>query len=1583
MKKAILTFAMIVCSVSLFAQHTLKTALQLVEGQNTYQLETDKKPPVIWKYHAGSNSGCILKISDYGNASLLFLKSDSTTVYGYYDYSKGTQYYPVAADEDIYVSLNSFTGQTNFSFNADIENNEAIGHGYSADDAIKLVEGKTYMFASKSSGSTTAYLNYTATEDGVLEIETSSYISGATYNVDGVSNNLSFQSLSNNYVAKLTVTKGKTYSMTFVSYSTFMISAKITHPTVGTSFDLPFSGKIGENTLPAEAGTYWYSIKSSDKGYFGMASDGTLEGGSVKVYAGSYSSYSSPIATLNETLNGKWESSSYYDNYLIKIEKAQSTTATVPFTLSYEPYAVGETENNPYVADNIPANFTTGNSTDYYYAVDVPEDKVGKFIVAEASSSINSSSTQVYIYKSGSYSKMQGNKSAQTLVESSGRYIIHWTNKENAPISFSIKYAEPLPGDTYSNPAPAAKGSNTFNGTGTRFYSYTATLSGRMVITPSSSGIYLTLPKSATGYDTWTATRDNNAYTVDITEGTTYILKFTYVKEGDSFTLEESLYNEGESASNPLVVTESPYNLQQGKVNVWLKYVAPKDGVFVMKGNLDYNYSNTIGFIKPGESSVTTISQSKTIDGQYVSFYEGSMKVKKGTGIIMNIKVPNAKEGDNVTFNVRDFTTGEDWTAPFEMEKDKEYTIPQSYSVPQWCKFNLREGELSLYSSISFSGYLYKGNDNAATESNSESFYASYDSSTGKSGKVFTITEAGTYYIKVTSTYSDGVFIASGSAMADKQAEDTGATMRENASPLTEGETKHQFPDYIEGETKPLFYSYTAPENMAKLISITHEFATNIEYLTPDSVKIGAANGYIAIDKGKTIYVKAIARDKELSFTTVITDYPEYGKGEAETDAMPIQDNGKYFFAESKDERNVYLKYTANKDGILKITSSCYTKATCKAGNNEVSISMSAAEGCYIGTINLTEGTTYAITLKAKDALLVTSEYMIDEPGSSYTNPITAVVGNNTVPKKKGDYWYAFNNPKAGNIVITSENELPGGDVEIYRTDYQASHGSSYADAISTTGSYNVKCKADYEDIYYILVHKVADSDDDDVFTLKSEAYEVGQRETDPILITSFPYEATIPAGDTYYAIDTPADNNYFATISTSETLNGYTYVFVYKANEKNPTKTTVRTSGDMIFEKGCRYILMFANHEDRNLKYNIDFKVCEQGDEYSNPLAAMSGENKFESSGKKFYSYTATKNCKMTVYVSEKDIDVSFPLGPKASDGTRKYEKDNLTYTIKAVKGEKYIICFSNVKAGDTFNISERDYELGEDQSNPIDVTDSYTFDAAKTEVWLRYSCKKSGMFTVSSDITYNGEATFQLIKNDETPIELYVQRKVGTEYVREYQGRVALDAGDIAYIHFAADRTYQGKTVNVNLRDVKTGETLDKPIILNPGEKVTLPVISESMPIWCMFTSKVGTFKISTNVGLNGYYYTSYEKAKAKEAKKYFYAADENDFTFDCTADEAGENYLQLVSGVAMQRMSVSGDITTGIDAVNTDEALAAAVKGGIMLTGDNTRARVYTISGTCVTDETVNGTLLISVPSGIYVVETNGKSQKIIVR
>lgn len=1586
MKKAILTFAMIVCTAAMFAQHTLNSALKLVEGQNSYQLETGKKPPVIWKYHAGSNSGAILKISDYGNASLLFLKPDSSSVYGYYDYSKGIQYYPVGADEDLYVSLNSFTGQTEFNFNAAIESNNAIGHGYSQDDAVSLTEGKNYMFASKSSGSTIAYLTYTATEDGVLEISTTSYISSATYSVDGTSANLSFQSNNNQYVAKLTVSKGKTYSLNISSYSTYILSAKLTHPTIGTSYDLPFSAAMGSNTLPADAGTYWYSLNSTDKGFFSMASSAALENGSVKVYAGTYSSYSSPIATLTATLNGKWESSSYYDNYLIKIEKAVASTSDESFTLAYEPYAKGTTESNPYSVETLPATLSTGNGSDYYYAVEATESNIGKFLKAEAASNISNSSTQVYVYKSGSYSKSQGNKSAQTLIESSGQYIIHWYNKENAPVDFTVSIADPLPGDTYDNPAPAQKGSNSFNGTGTRFYSYTATLNGKLTITPSSSSIYLSVPKSATGYDTWQTSKDGSAYTLSTTKGTTYILKFTYVKDGDSFTLDESTYAEGESSTNPITVTESPYNLTPGKVSVWLKYVAPKSGVFVMKGNLDYNYNNSIGFIKPGESSVTTISQSKTVNGQYISFYEGSVKVKQGTEIIMNIKVPNAKEGDNIEFSVRDYNAGEDFSAPIVMEKDKEYTIPSTYSIPQWCKFNLKEGELSLYSTISFSGYLYKGDDNAAAETNGESFYASYDSSTGKSGKVFTITEAGTYYIKLTSTYSDGVFTASGSAMDKQPTEDTGATMRKNATPLEEGLTTHNFPGYVEGETQPVFYSYTAPETMPKLISIVPGTATKAEYLTPDSVKIASDNGYMAIDKGETIYVKVVARDKTLSFTTTITDYPEYGKGETEGDAINMKNEGKYFFAASGNERNVYLKYSATEDGILKITTSYYTSGTCKSGDAEAAaISFATITGGeYLATINVTKGTTYSFTLKAKTALLVSSDLSVEAPGSSYTNPITAVVGENTVPKEKGDYWYAFNNPKEGNIVITSENSLPGGNVEVYRTEYQASHGSQLADASSAVGSYNVKCKADFKDIYYIRVHKVADSNEDDVFTISSEDYDKGQFEEDPIVITSFPYEATVPAGYIYYAIDTPEDDNYTATFNTDETLNNsYTYLFVYKANEKNPSKTTIRNSGEMIFEKGCRYILYFINKEEKELKYNINFNKCEQGDDYTNPLAASSGENTFAKAGKLFYSYTATKTGKMTVYVSAKNIEVSFPLGAKKNDGSRKYVKDNLTYTIDEVKGETYIISFNNVKAGDTFEISERDYKQGEDKSSAIEITDTYTFDTENSEVWLRYNCQKAGMLTATSDLAYNGMISFYLIKNNEDPIEMSLQRKVGTQQITEYQGRVALEAGDIAYIHVAADKTYPGKTVSVNLRDVKTGETLDKPIVLNPGEKVTVPVVSESMPIWCMFTSKVGTFSISANDGINGYYYTSYEKAKANESKRFFYAEADNDFTFDCTADEAGVNYLKLVKSTAMQRIQISGAVETGITSVNANDAQVGVCKGGMMLSGENSRIRVYAVSGTRIMDENVSGTQLLSLPAGIYVVEINGKTQKVTVR
>lgn len=1586
MRKAIFTLAMLACALATFAQHTLKTALKLVEGQNSYTLTSGEKPPVLWKFHANENSGAILKVSDYGNLSASFLKSDSTMVYGYYDYSEGAQYFPVRAGQDIYLQLNSFSGATAFKYNASIEWNEAIGHGYSAEDAITLVEGKNYMFEGQNSGTTTAHLTYTATEDGVLELHSTYYISNASYTDGSSTNSISFSNSGSRYTGKVNVEKGKKYDFALSAYGTFMVSAQLTHPTIGSSFDIPFSATLGSNILPAQAGTYWYAYTCDKSGYISIASSNSLTGGTVKIYSGTYSSYSSPVETFTGTLNGNWECASPNTHYLICIDKKTASESDESFSLSFDDYKDGEVESNPIVIGTVPTVATTGTAQHYYYAIDATESATGKFLTVAATNGTTNAGTQVYLYRNGSYSKEQGNSSAHILVESAGRYIIHWQNKENSPISFSISLEEPKAGDTFSYPVDAKTGTNVFDAEGVRFYRYTAKADGKIVIQPSASSVYPSFPKAETGYDTWPYTSKDGKYTVDVSNGTSYTIKFSGVKAGDSFSLEEGTYGPGESENTPIIVESSPYAIS-GNVDTWLKYVAPKSGIFTMKGNLPYAYNNTIGYKLEGSTYITTITQYKSEGGQYTYFYEGSCSVKKGAAIYMHIVAPNANEGDNIEFSIRDYNKGEDYSNPFIPKAEQEITIPQSNMMPQWVRIDLDKGELNMVADISFSGKIFMNENNVASGTVLESFYSSYDSSTGLNKKTFDIATAGVYFIQISNTYNEGHFTFSGKAIGTGISAGEGGMLLKDAEPLAEGKTEHTFPDYTEGETTPVFYKYTAPDDIAKLIHVESATATKLTWLTPDSVAINA-DQYIAIDKGATVYLKVVARDRQLSFNTQITDYPQYGRGYAEELPVEMEDNGTYFFDYSADERNTYFRYTATKDGILNIQSSVYcTGNVSENGGAAVALNFPTTGFCFINT---KRGTTYDIVLTSKGYRVVTSAFAEQLPGDAYYNAIDAVEGENRVPAKKGTYWYRFENEKVGNLIITSEQSLPEGKVEIYGTEYQASHGSDYISAASETGSFNVKCMTNAKGTFYICVNKAEDTEAEDIFSISIGDYEPGQFEDNPIMITEFPAELYVEGPDwgnndpkTFYAIDTPADKDYFITLSTEEKLsNPYTYAFVYKQGASGSEETEVRNRAELILEKGSRYIIRFVNKEKRTLKYVIEQRNSEQGDTYSNPLPVSEGENTVTSYGKKYYAYTATVTGKLTLYVSSRDIEVAFPSGPSKYDKDYTYVKDNLTYTIDVEKDKEYIICLDNVRAGDTFEISEREYEQGEDRQNPIEITGTYTLGDKFTDFWLRYTATDEAMLTVSSDLTYNGSQKFVMSKNDENGVNVAVTRKVGTQYVTEYKGRTPVIAGDIVYIHIVLSKTYPGKVVTVETRDVKVGESIDKPLVIEPNTKYTIPIISESMPMWCKLTAKEGSFALSVNNSVNGFWYTSYDNAVNDNKKTVFDATADEDYTFNVDAKDAGEQYLKLVKGVVVQSLTITGDVETGISSIAADNAEIRIAGGSLIINGDNTHVSVMTTGGTRIADEAITGQKQISLPAGIYIVEVNGKCRKIVI-
>ncbi|MDO4159176.1 MAG: hypothetical protein Q4D41_01805 [Prevotellaceae bacterium] len=1592
MRKFFFTLAMLLCVVVSFAQHTLATALEIMEGQNSYSLGSDERPPVLWKYQTGDN-GAILKISNYGSASISFLKPDSTSVYNYYyNYSAGEYFYLVNANSTMYVATNSYSGMTSFSFNATTDSNESLGHGYSESDAVALADGVSYMFSSPSgSGSFTAYMTYTPAEDGVLELNSTSSFSSATYTVNGSSTTFTTSYNNGSYKGMINVEKDKTYHIQVSTYSTFLISVQLTHPTIGISYDLPFTGVLGENTLPAEAGSYWFSYTCASAGYLNISSDAELTNGTVKVYSGSYSSYSSPVYTLTESLNGRWEVSYGGTAYLINIDKQTATDADETFTLSYEDYAQGEKETNPIIIETVPATITTGTNRNYYYAIDVPTSENGKFLSVSANGTITSSNTQVAIKKSGTYSSEQGNASARIAVEGGSRYIIHWTNYEDNSIEFNVNFAESSAGDTYDNPIEATVGNNAFEGVGTRYYTYTATVDGRFIVNVSSSSIYVSFPKASTGYDNWTSTQNGTQYTLPVTAGTKYVIKFTGVTAGDTFDFEEGVYQPGESMTNPLVVTGPQYDLTDN-TDVWLKYVSPQDGVFEMKSDVVYNYMNTIGYMFEGDSYLTSIVNSKTENGQYISYYGKSCLISKDDVILMHIVVPTAGENTKVEFGVRDFSVGESLSNPFAPVKDETVEVPiSSSSLPYWCKLDLVSGTLTLSGTSYYSGYFYKNETDALNNTNGESFYCTSDYSVNPPtfNKSFTITEAGTYYVKFTSVSSVSNIIFSGDAMQDSNPDVDPLSMKD-AWTLNNGSSTYEFASYTEGETAYLFWKYTAPTDMGQLITINPVSVNRLVFLTTDSVAIGHVRtneAYIlGVNAGQTVYVAANANQRELSFTTEITENPYVGHGLSADDAVAISSETKYYFQETSDAVTAHLYYTADGDGTLNISVSSYVTGTySESGTEEASLQfIPVSGGNYQAKVSVTEGKRYDFTIKGSSSLLISTELSQDTEGTTYSTAYTAVLGENTVPKSKGTYWFKYENTALGNLTISSADELPGGKVEIYMSEYAASQGNSYyASAISQTGSYDVTWDGRTLGTYYICIYKETDSDEDDTFLLTYNDYSAGDKEDNPYVLVSFPTDVVAKVGETFYAIDVPDDGDYVINVSTEDAImSTYTLMRIYKQGETRYDGVSGSTELTVTGESGTRYLLLIHNEETAAITYHIEFNKAMAGDIITNPLTAEIGDNTISGSGIRYYIYSAKVTGVMTVTPDNTSTTVSFPTGTDANSGSYNTEVLNGSYSIDIVEGTDYIIRLANATDGEKFTLAEREYAAGESETKPLDVESVYTCDGENNEIWLRYTSNRDGLCTLSSDISYDGTYTFDMKKENAdyvTPVR--ISYKSDDTYVYAYKGQMAVKEGESVIVHIKTTYPMEGNKVTFATRDVEVGETEDNPLVLTNDRMYTLPVVSASMPYWCKLDLEVGDVTLTTTGSVSGNWYTNYDNIATGDY--YTFTTNSDGYNYSCDEEHVGTHYLKFVSSTERLRLTVTG-MTTAVNTIDgIGEKGLEVTKNGITVSGENMSLSVYDTNGICFENSIVNGKYEIKLKKGIYIVRINGKKSKIIVR
>lgn len=596
-----------------------------------------------------------------------------------------------------------------------------------------------------------------------------------------------------------------------------------------------------------------------------------------------------------------------------------------------------------------------------------------------------------------------------------------------------------------------------------------------------------------------------------------------------------------------------------------------------------------------------------------------------------------------------------------------------------------------------------------------------------------------------------------------------------------------------------------------------------------------------ALEKGKTYYFMLNAEAKgKAGFTLQLDKTEDLGVGLSEDKPLEIKLGKTQVFGNPHyengnwDDTNVYSTYKAEKDGQLQIKTEQYVSS---ATVNGTKVSVETANGQKVFKINSKAGETYAINFTISIPFFVATSEVVEVKEGSIDMPFALKEGENTVPAAAGKYFFTYQPEHTGYLHIASNTPLTDGQVSIYRNKLNAQAGT-YVQGQSEKGSYNVRTEATSTFYtYYIVVDKKTATDKADTFNFQMENYKAGENPDNPIPVeisdaTPNPEIEVADKGTYYYSITVPANTKKFLVVESATDLSAGSAVSLNigtgtwgatkmenKVLKKDVTATTDKT-----------YTLTVTSNETNPLKLTFSYADIEKGSLEANPKEAVAGENTIDFDNAEYYTYKATQDGKLAITVSE-GVTVAF-TDPTADIKTDTYQKGNVFFA-EAKAGKTYNIAITGVKKGSTFNLAETEFEAGEVRSSAIKMTENtYTLGEDTGNLWLEYDVKQDGVVDFSCDVPFDYDYFLGIAKNSNDAVSSMVNSDY--QYAKSYQGVIPVATGDKLYIQINMAGDVKGKTLTINNRDSKPGETINNPLVIKKGETVDLTIAGSTKPLW-----------------------------------------------------------------------------------------------------------------------------------------------------
>lgn len=748
-------FIFIISLVALTAAaQTAQSPIELREGEQTIS-GLSSWSSVYMTYTAPSDQFVTIT----GISSSLDITSDGKTVSSYYGSAEKENCFLIPSGATYTISFYYMDSATEMAINVKAKE-QPYTTGETCQTAIEAGEEPFFVPFYKPSGWGSAavpiFIKYTPKIDGKLTMHFTSSVSGFKY-AEGCSGEytpLEGLYASGGYDYTMQVEAETEYIFQGSSSGGMMATFVTKVPVLGASCDDAAVLKRGNNVLPAEVGSYWYTFTTPtalDSYFVTLTTNADLTGGSATISSSCSSTYGQIIQNggLHQRIKLNKGTSR-----VLEIKKQTALVAPGVITLDFtmvEDYDSFDTA--PEIETGID-QITPDFGGEYYYAVTAPT-KGNYFLKVASNLASVPAGTKVEIFnEKKSYSaEVTGTASAQFNVVPGEKYIIKWTCPTDlCSMPFTVEFTEVKKGETASDPIVAVIGDNEIPAYPDVFYVYTAEANSWIIATPADENLNIsiksveTIGSTASIVTTYT---ENGSYRFEGITGKIYLIEVKGATSVSSFNLSTRDYAPGENQANPIIAGSDPVVLPDVAGTTWIRYTAAEDGIVDVATDVTYAYSNIIR-VYLGDVSA---NESKALAPDGNSYKALSYVLQKGDVLNVSATISPAQTGKVITFTSREPKPGEFPSSAIHIdfsENPMTYTFDKivGYSDdPVWYSINLTKDIFNLDSEKAFTMNLYvSDNTENPIATSSGSYYGPNKIENAM------VTEPGLYYIKLVSS---------------------------------------------------------------------------------------------------------------------------------------------------------------------------------------------------------------------------------------------------------------------------------------------------------------------------------------------------------------------------------------------------------------------------------------------------------------------------------------------------------------------------------------------------------------------------------------------------------------------------------------------------------------------------------------------------------------------------------------------------------------------------------------------------------------------------------------------------------------